>query len=356
MVTQDDIQIADIESQLAKLREAQESSSSTRACLFNLVVYAQEPRRIDYMRRLILAVIAKFPCRIIFIQGDSDAEASHLYVSVSSEIINRIACDQILIKVTEQHLHRVPFIVIPHLVPDLPVYLLWGQDPTKEDILLPHLMTSASRLIFDADTSDHLSVFSRHILTMMEEQPSLSFVDINWTLISGWRTILRQVFDNPTASRHLQYNTGVQIHYNDRKENWLRHNETQASYLSSWLASRLNWQLLSHESTNGMKKLKYSIGGKEFIVSLLPQTHTDLNPGTILAVEVETNDEHYYSIAPIQNLPKVTVHISGSDTCELPFTLPLPSLKPGFPFIRELFFEPAGSHYRKMLQTLSAQS
>lgn len=349
MITTDDIQIADIESQLNKLRGSKGSSRSSNPCLFNLVVYAREPRRINYLHELIRTFVAKFPCRVFFIQGDDDLSSSFMEVGVSTEVVNTISSDLIRIHVTQNLLQRAPFVVFPNLVPDLPVFLLWGEDPTKDSILLPHLLTTATRIIFDSDTYDHLSLFSSNILELMKKNPSIAFVDINWIQTTGWRQILRKIFNSQEAIQQLRLNKGIKIFYNNRKEEWLRHNETQASYLRGWLSTQLKWKMISQDSQNGLIRFNYSNGSNEFPLTLAPKIDSNLTPGTILGFEC-TNDQSY-SIMPVSN--KLTVHISSAETCELPYTLPLANLKGPFPYVKELFFSPTGKHYQDMLKTFS---
>jgi glucose-6-phosphate dehydrogenase assembly protein OpcA len=355
MAVTEDIQIANIEKELDNLCDAQTGSSRTKACLFNFVIYSPEKRRIEYLQNIVQATIEKFPCRIFFIQCDPDPSQNYLHVDVSTETLKldpSVACDQILIKTTSQQINRVPFIILPYLVPDLPIHLLWGQDPTTEKVVLPYLQEYAARMIFDSDCTDNLKNFSNNILALMKTWPHQEFTDVNWVLTSYWRKALSQVFDSPTAIQRLNLNKGIIIRYNEPQSDWLRHTERQSMYLAWWLATQLKWEFRSQKEHMGKHELTFFNGINEFVITLWPEVHQGINPGIVTGFELSSSDDHFYFISPMENLPKVSVHISTLETCDLPFSFPMPVLKKGFPAINELFYSSQEDYYKHMLERL----
>lgn len=355
----EDIKIVDIEKELATLWEEHKGANRVRACLFNLVVFSSEARRNAYLQNIIQSMVAKFPCRIIFIQLEENG-GNKLHVTVSNEVVGKgavsISCDHILIKVSPQQLQRVPFIVLPHFVPDLPIYLLWGQNPATEEVVLPSLLPHATRLIFDSDCTNDLPKFSRAILKMMQEHPNLEFIDLNWVRTKSWRNVIQHVFDNPSAIQRLRLNKGIKITYNDKQADFARHVELQAIYLMAWLINQMEWQWTSQSYENGIQNVTCKNGINGFSISLNPSSHQDLNPGAILEVEVAGDEDTFYFISRMENLPKAVVHISTIETCELPFSLPLPGLRTGYISTTELIFSPPSNHYSNMLQLLQQRS
>lgn len=363
MTTENGIQIASIEKELARLWGAQKDSKRVRACLFNLIVYAKDKQRIEYLNSLLYSIVEKFPCRILFFQENPEAEKDYLKVTVSNEVLGKgnigIASDQIRVEISTQQLHRIPFIVLPNLVPDLPVYLLWGDDPTSENTILSSLERLISRIIFDPSSIVDLPSFSQKILTNMKAKPHLDFIDITWLLTTGWRNALVQVFDCPTALERLKTTKGIEIRYNSTAkpmENIAQCHagrEIQALYLAGWLAGQMEWRFVRQEIKEGSRHLTYHNGVNEFALILSPQVQEDLLPGAILGVEVSSSDDHFFFISPMPGLAKAVVHISSLETCEIPFTVPLPGFKHGFPYVQELFYSAASQHYLTMLQTLA---
>ena len=87
--------------------------------------------------------------------------------------------DQLIIHVSGKELDKVPFVVMPYLIPDVPIYLLWGQDPTLDDKVLPFFKNFASRVIFDASSTDDLSAFAERALKRGSPTGD-NFMDISW--------------------------------------------------------------------------------------------------------------------------------------------------------------------------------
>ena len=73
-------------------------------------------------------MIEKFPSRVIFLTADRQSKADELSADVSV-IESDVVCDWIEIRATEKTIEKIPFVVLPHLLTDLPIYVVWGEDP-----------------------------------------------------------------------------------------------------------------------------------------------------------------------------------------------------------------------------------
>lgn len=338
-----DIKVSHIQRELAKMQD--------HACLFNLVIYSQSEQRTAYLKEVIHSIVQKFPCRLLFIQGDPDATEHFFHASVTR---GPHSCAQIDIKASCNELARVPYVVIPHLVTDLPLYLLWGEDPTEEKIILPHLKPFAQRLIFDAESSaTRLKSFCEKIL----EQRStfkVDIMDLNWAWISNWRDVLSQIFDTQDKIHHLETAHTLLIEYSQGEERAGKNSlPTQAIYLQGWLAAQLKWTFVSMDKQADTLLIKYHDSQGEHTVALCPKDVDDVPPGSLLSLEVTAaNYPHYYIVR--KNEGVVTVHVSTLSTCELPFTLALSNPRRGLSFLREIFYQHTSEHYQKMLQTVAS--
>lgn len=351
-----EIQIADIEKDLDKLW-AMQGSNRVRASLFNLVVYSQDPNRTRFLQEILKSIVEKFPCRIIFIKCDQNSASDFLTVKVSDELTKAgnkaVICDHIVIETSLQQLQRVYFIILPHLLPDLPIYLLWGHDPMAEKVIFPRLHPYASRLIFDSDFIVDPTQFSRKILALMKEYPHLDVIDINWVRCHDWRNVMRQVFCTEKAISDLSKNKGIQIRYNSKNTEIFEHPELQSLYLANWLEGQLKWQEVAIKQAEHEFLLKFKKDDNEFIVRIIPQEYPQFAPGTIVEVEITCPNDLTYLLTPVPNAAKAVVHISSPETCELPYTLPMTSFKKGFSCVTELLFDHTSNHYKNMLQTFT---
>lgn len=347
-------QIPNIEAELSHLWEDKQDKNQTRGCLFNLIIYADEARRTAYLKEIIRTITDRFPCRILFIQGDKSTDKNYLKVHVSKIEIPKtsMACDQIMIEVSFQNLDKVSFLITPNLVPDLPVYLLWGQDLSSENEILPRLQNLASRLIFDSDCTENLQIFCHKILDRILNKNE-DVIDMNWAYLAGWREVLVQTFDTKVKIDRLKHATNIEIKYNGKNSQLYVHQELEAIYLQGWLAAQLEFKFVSYTKIDRTHRLAYRNDGEEIFMTLVPDENPILPPSEIMSLDIATRDNYFYSLTRETHLQKVLVHVSSLEQCELPFTLTLPNVRRGMTFMREVFYKPKSEHYVNMLKMIS---
>jgi glucose-6-phosphate dehydrogenase assembly protein OpcA len=332
----------------------QTGSLINRACLFNLIIYTNESRRASYFLDIVRLITAKFPCRIIFIWSDDSAKEPYIRVRQaldSNEGGLHSNSDQFLIEASKERLDRVPIIILPYLVPDLPIYLFWGQDPTTENTILPHLQKYATRLIFDSESCDNLKLFSQNMITRSESSP-IEITDMNWARIGSWRDVLAQAFDTQERIEQLSSSKQITITYNDRPSDISLHPTTQALYLQAWLASQLKWEFDKWEKEGRSIRVYYRSGKNLIKVILQGETRLDIQAQEILKFEAEDPANFSLSLT-LKSDNQVIVHCNTIDRCELPFTVFLPSLWSGKNFIQEIFYKKTSNQYFRMLRYIS---
>lgn len=362
------IKVIDIEAELTGLQESQKRKGQVRANLFNLIVYAQESQRSQCLHELVQSIIEKFPCRIIFIEG-SQAQDDQLTVSVTSEFAHSgdqvIACDQILIKASGNMLRRVPFLIMPHFISDLPIYLLWGQNPTRDQLIFPSLQSMATRLIFDATYSHGLQQFSSNILSLIDHNP-IDLMDLHWAQISCWRDLVANIFDNPLAISQLEKSNHINLQYLQKvdSEELYPRDDIQAIYFIGWLIAQMQWKFHSKATLpDHSRQLICTTSNGKVVINISPQKPNNvllekmkenkIHPGAILNIEIETTDKKLTQIARQPESYKAIVYTSSLETCELPYTVPLPSLRKGSSFMKELFYYCTSCHYHNMLKAIA---
>jgi glucose-6-phosphate dehydrogenase assembly protein OpcA len=344
----------DIQSELSLISKMQVNQEGVKACLFNLIVYTHEPRRTTYFNELVKIIRTQFPCRIIFIQGNPSSKENYFRIQSKTDCNrngNGFCCDQILIEAAGQDLSRVYFLLLPLFVPDLPIYLLWGQDPTTEFSILPHLEHFATRLIFDAETTEDLQQYSRDMLNRMTSS-STQIIDMDWARTGGWREVLAQIFDSLERYEQLTSAIDVQIHYNDHPSELFFHPEIQSIYLQAWLASRLEWQFQRAEKENGSQLLYYRSADRNHRIQLIAKKDPNFEAEEILGMEVQGEKGYECHIKRL-SVDQVKVQASNQFQCELPFILLMPTLRSGRSFMQEIFYQKTSDHYEPMLKFIS---
>ncbi|NGX54402.1 MAG: hypothetical protein KR126chlam2_00012 [Chlamydiae bacterium] len=351
------IQLINLDQELATLWDKEQGQNRTRACLFNLVIYTQKAHRDQFYKELIKSVISKYPCRVIWITSDDTAKEPYLRSSVASETIGegsqQIFCEIIHIEVAGKLSERVPYIILPQIVPDLPVYLLWTQDPATENAILPALEPFAYRIIFDSEASVDLQEFSHSVLSLINRF-HCEVGDLNWTALSGWRKTVSSVFDTPKMLAYLSQSRLIQITYNKVGSNHFQHSEFEAAYMQGWLAAQLGWEFKKIEKSEGNLRLTYRTPTQEIAILLIPQEVSTLPPGAMLNLEIESaQDKAHFVFQRKPESRQIFVQYSDQNRCDLPFYASIPGMAEGQEIIEEIFYHHPGTHYRNTLGLLA---
>jgi hypothetical protein len=345
-----------LEEDMASLWQGQEELEKAHACLFNLVVYAECKVSADYLKQCLQSLMEKFPCRVLFVYQCPALPPNTLKVKVSMEYVGKttgdlVACDFIDFLFSPDQQKKVPYLLLPHFLPDLPVYMLSSEVPTLDDETLAALRQMTTRIIFDGSFMKSISHFTEEILPKVSSG-KLEYIDWNWVQLAGWREILLQIMDTEQRIHQLSQTKSFEITYNTHGAMGSQRTESQALYIVAWLASRLNW------SPKGMKvdgqkfDLLFSGPSKDVCIKLTPLEDPEQLPGEILKIDLSTWNDHFFLFMRKEKQFQVIVHISTLDTCELPIALPLTHSNHGYRFWRDIFYQPVSNHYIEMLKVL----
>jgi len=357
MTIQQIVSPENIEKQLQAIWEGLAKENKMRASLFNLIVYTHLSPRTDYFRNIVQKVVEKFPCRILFISFDPDAKTPYLKTAVSVveplQADVTIACDNIDIGVAGSDLEKVPFLLLPHILPDLPVYLLWAEDPSHENVLFAPLIKLADRAIFDSEGADNLLSFSKTLLELHAKQ-GIDIADLNWARTEGWRDLLASIFENTNRIEQLKTLKHLKISYNSRETEFFCHLNIQSLYLVCWLASQMKWTYQSSSAT----KDTLTFNPSQSVQSQF-SIHSDLweklGPGTIISIQIESQDGHTYDCTRIpEEYHHVSIQISTPSQCDLPYHFVLGQTATGQSLVKEICTKGTSEHYLNMLKGLEA--
>jgi hypothetical protein len=311
-----------IEKELEK--QFSEKGIVNRYALFNLIVYASNKDRAEYIKGLLSKLTDKFPARIVFII----INGNQARFEVHADVKNKVPCDWIEISLSEGEQEKAPFLILPLLIPDIPIFALWGEDPTIENKILPTIYPYINRLVFDSVCVHNIKNFAKRLL----EKHDSKIRDVNWTALSGWRNVFTRTIDTKEELGALANSTSVEIKYNDQVAAGLPHPEIQALYFKAWLESKIHFKNSNIIKLSGQKS---PIG----------------RAGDILSVMIDgPNGTHIHFDR--KDLNCIT-HVEFESFCQMPQNMPLGSIQRGFRFWREIFFEGISPDYFQMLSRLS---
>ena len=345
-----------IQDELNRIWESLETTNTTRACLFNLMFYTQKNYRAAYIQRLAQAVIERFPARVIFISVDGataeDSLKTQVSILTSSKGDYDVACDFIQIDASGPSQIKVPFVVLPHILPDLPVYLVLAEDPSHDDLLANQLKKFAHRLIFDSEATDNLSHFASSALQQALDS-QVDIADLNWARIESWREMLSAAFYSDERIEELKKVHSVQLTYNSHSSTYFCHTRIQALYLQAWLACQLKWDLSQVRHDGEVLCIDYKKEKSPLEISIIPASHSHLPPGLILTMELITSEgTHYSFLRDFELIHQITLNISTPQHCELPCKYIFAKAESGHSLVKEICHRGTSQHFINALKLI----
>ena len=342
-----------IEKELLHIWEGLAKENKMRASLFNLVVFNKLNNRTDYFRNIVQKVTEKFPCRTIFITEDEAPDHKYLKTAVSVVMPqgekSSIACDQIDVGVAGSEIEKVPSLILPHLLPDLPIYVLWTQDPSKSHVIFEPLINLATRVIFDSESADDLLSFSTSVLNLHLEK-KIHVADLSWARIEGWRDLFSSSFGEKSQLQKLQNCSNITISFNNRTTEFFCHLKIQAIYLLSWLVSCLDWKI--HKANADLTFL-LSYKDQKFQAKIESELWEVLGSGTIISVDLESIfGDHFNASRTKERKHLAKIHRSSPNSCQLPYEFVFGQTATGQSLVREICMKGTSKHYIEMLKTL----
>lgn len=346
-----------IQSSLDSIWEAKENKNKMRASLFNIIFVTKRSAREEYIRKIAYKLIEKFPARIFFISTDPDsADDLKTAVGVLSTTQGEfdITCDLIEITASGKEEEKVPLLILPHIVPDLPVFLVWAEDPSKDFTLGDELRQFATRIIFDSESTEDLGNFAQVVL-QIQKRFATEVADLNWARLENWRSLLSSTFANAEKMQRLQSASAITITYNAQETPFFCHTKIQSIYLQAWIASRLKWSLINYPSS--LLSFNYQAGDRKIVVKLEEIKNNQLPPGMILSVNIQTADGgHFIFSRDSKDLSQVSLECSTTTQCSLPTRVVIAKSESGQSLVKEICHKGTSEHYAEVLKLIASGS
>jgi glucose-6-phosphate dehydrogenase assembly protein OpcA len=288
--------------------EAEGSSAVTRACLSNVIFFLPDAESCARARDLLLGVGRRFPSRMILLtraaapdRGDRPRESNGSRLSASVTAVCHISspgaapvcCEQIQLEANDGVLDVFPGAVAPLLVPDVPVSLIvlcaGGEDLVRE---LRHIV---DQVILDS-RGQPVAALER-ALAVLADDSVCGVDDLAWRDTIGWRRIICDVFDDPTARALLEGVRSVEVVHRPGSP-------VRAALIAGWLASRL---------------------GRKLVVTLSARGSTDRDPGEVLSVRLLADgaaDPAYIAVSRMEGSSLLKIESHTRSACGIPRTIP----------------------------------
>lgn len=275
-----------------------------RACVLNLVVYAEGAAERAEVDELLSEVVERHPCRAIVLAVERGAEEPRLeaFVStrcqLSSRGSKRICGEQITIEAAGSAVDTASSAVAPLLVPDVPVFLWWKDIPHYDDKLFTRLAGMADRVVIDSASFDRPHEDLRRLAGLLAGG-RMRLSDLNWGRLTSWRELVAAFWDVADYRDSLARIEKIVIEYDapDRTPDKIA---PKALLALGWIASRLGWEVADGGSTFDEGRARFILrdGGREIEAVLAATADVAGRDGwlTSLTISTEAGDEFFVEL------------------------------------------------------------
>jgi len=300
------------------------------ACLLNMMVCCPEPAWAGRVSKTIAEVTRVHPARVLMAIVDPRAAGDSLHASITAHCAlapsagrgRQVCCEEISILASLAALPRVPGVLLPLLLPDLPVVLWWPDEPHLEWPVARGLTGAADLIVVDSRRFGDPAAQYRRLTALARP-----IADLSWQRLRGWRELAAGMFDGQAFEEYpariervtVESSGGPAPAPGDRTFS------AEGMLLGAWAASRLKWHpapLLSASGTAGGDAsatflLARADGGQAEMI--LQQVASDDRPGRITALRLEAADASF-ELRRAWVADCVTASVTMPGTCPVPRT------------------------------------
>ncbi len=283
---------------------ARQAAGVVRACVLNLVVYAEGQEERAQVEELLSEVVERHPCRAIVLAAERGAAEPRLDAFVSTRCqlsprgAKRICGEQITIEAAGASVDTAASAVAPLLVPDVPVFLWWKDIPHYDDKLFTRLAGMADRVVIDSASFDRPHEDLLQLAALLRAgRTRLS--DLNWGRLTSWRALVAGFWDVADYRDSLARIEKVVIEYDppDRSHEQIA---PKALLALGWVASRLGWEVDDVGATFDGSRARFTLkaGGRKVEAVLAATDDVAGRDGwlTSLTLSTAAGDEFYVEL------------------------------------------------------------
>jgi glucose-6-phosphate dehydrogenase assembly protein OpcA len=218
-----------------KQGQAEGGAGVLRACSMTLLVLAESGEDTQDLGETIAALMPEHPARTILVRlsgaGDrSLAERVYSQCWMPFGQRRQICCEQVEITVSDAALADLQSVVLPLTVADLPL-IVWCR--VTRLLAMPEfraIARMAQKVVFDSSAEPDPAALLQRARDAAGRGVMLG--DLSWTMLTRWREMLSQVFENQQNTAQLARMSSVEVE-------WGGSRYVPALYLGAWIRDSL---------------------------------------------------------------------------------------------------------------------
>ena len=228
-------ELSDLWVDSGKQGQAEGGAGVLRACSMTLLVLAEAGEDTQDLGETIAALMPEHPARAILVRlsgaGDrSLAERVYSQCWMPFGQRRQICCEQVEITASDAALADLQSVVLPLTVADLPLIVwcrslrLFAMPEFREFAQMAHKV-----VIDSASAPDAVALLER---AHHEVERGIMLGDLSWTILTRWREMLAQVFENHQNAAHVARLAQIDVE-------WGGSRYVPALYLGAWIRDSL---------------------------------------------------------------------------------------------------------------------
>ncbi len=343
------VDVGKVERELSALwkaaSEKEGEEAAIRACSCNFVVIARDRQEAGALLPILARVSEWHPCRSLVACRESEEEGAghssspHMHAWISAQCSApsaggpQICSEVVTVAARTSATADLLNTIVSLLVPDLPVFIYWRSFDEEDRRPVEHMARFGHILIVDSHATKADPSAREHLMELLLDPPhGIAVRDLNWARLNAWRDVLAQFFDRPTLRPEVYKISEVEI---ERDIAALRNIPTRTLLLTGWLASRLNWQLLSSERNDDQWTSRWSSRGGDVVVRFSGRLSApDEEPG-ISTIRLRTRTGTTFRLVREQGSAHIVATVAGNGP-ELVHSVPQESMDEATLLVREL--------------------
>jgi len=239
-----------------------------RASVLNLIVVTDEESA-EGVTRSVSNIAGRYPSRAIVLISDPDEGEPNLEFQLSAFCSTRgggaqVCAEQVTIHAEGPPARHLESLAGPLLISDLPVFLWYPGPFSSSSPEFVGMATLADRVIIDsAATGDCAGL--KEIAGVLEDPEAPAIGDLQWVMLSPWRSLVAELFDPPERAGELEKIRKVEVLHTPA-------GECRALLFVGWLASTLGWRTEDVTLLEGGREVRFAGPSGEVVVELSPNS------------------------------------------------------------------------------------